>query len=191
MQTLTQWFRKMRWLIQAASLVSMLLLLGCAQRSVQLMHEANEIPSQDKASWVRAIWEKPRLHQVVIVDKAGHKQVVAASSVWGYRTNHNQLYRQYRDMFYEVLQRGPLSVYQIDEWAGESHWLSYYFSITPNGDIYDLDRRTAKAVFKDDACMEGLLTQMRDRHLLQQDSHGSYGLANAYSFCHCRDRVQP
>lgn len=165
------------------------LISGCSQRSVQLLHSANEMPNPVGANWVRDVWEKPRLHQVMVVDQAGHKQAVAASSIWGYRTNHNELYRLYRDTFYEVLQRGPLSVYQLDEWVGDSRWTSYYFSLTPNGDIYDLDRRTIKSVFRDDECMQRLVSQMRERHLLRTDSRGSYGLASAYSFCHCRNTV--
>ncbi|NID13605.1 hypothetical protein [Fibrivirga algicola] len=164
-----------------------LLLSGCTNRAVQLLHSANDIASPNGTGWVHAVREKPRQHQVIVVSKPGHKQAVAASSVWGYRTRHNELYRLYQDTFYEVLQRGPLTVYCLDEWAGDAHWLSFYFSLTPNGDIYDLDQRTTKAYFKDDECMQRLLSQMRERHILRTDGHGSYGLANAYSFCHCRD----
>lgn len=183
-----QCFRRRGQLFRVSTVLLILLLSGCTNRAIQLLNSANDIPNSNDTAWVRAVREKPRQHQVIVISKTGDKQALAASSIWGYRTYKNVQYRLYRDTFYEVLQRGPLTVYCLDEWAGDAHWLSFYFSLTPNGDIYSLDQRTTRAYFKDDKCMQRLLSQMRERQLLRTDGHGSYGLANAYSFCHCRDK---
>lgn len=171
-------------------MLSMLALSGYMNRAVQLLDLATDIASPNQTAWVRAVRLKPRRHQVMVVDQAGDKQRLAGSSIWGYRTRRNELYRLYKDTFYEVLQRGLLTVYCLDEWAGDSHWLHFYFSLTPNGDLYDLDQRTTRAYCKDDACMQQLLSQMRERHLLRTDGRGSFGLVNAYLFCHGREPVK-
>ena len=75
-------------------------------------------------------------------------------------------------------------IYRKEEWIGESRWETYYFSLAPDSTIYDVDKRTCQRVFTQDKCMLMLLNQMRNSHLLRTDAYGSYGLANAYRYCH-------
>lgn len=170
----------------ACGFLFLLTLSGCSRETLQVLHSPDELAKPQPAVGMRTIRENAHLHQVVVKDGAGHRQTLLADSVWGYRTSRHELYRLYQDEFYEVLQRGAVTIYLVEEWTGDTTWDNYYFSLTPTGTIYSLDRRTVRTVFQNDACMQRLLGQMLNRHLLRQDSHGSYGIANAYSFCHCQ-----
>lgn len=84
---------------------------------------------------------------------------------------------------YEIVEQGALTIYRNEEWIGDSKWENYYFSLAPDSTLYEVDKRTCERVFACDDCMLLLLGQMRNRHLLRTDAHGSYGLANAYRYC--------
>ncbi|MEZ0612437.1 hypothetical protein ACAW74_28270 [Fibrella sp. WM1] len=138
--------------------------------------------------WVKSVWTKSRGRQIVFVDGAGNRQRLSSRSVWGYRTNQGETYRFYREDTYEVMQQGPLSIYRTEDWVGDSRREDYHFSLTPDSEIHYLDKRTCRRVFRGDSCMLMLLRQMRNGQLSDTDAHGSYGLVNAYQFCHRQQR---
>ena len=167
--------------INFCGLIGLLYLTSCQRTTLQLLRTATEEPD---TMWVKTVRIKPHHHQLVVVDVTGRKQRLSADSTWGYRTNQGDTYRLYQDGEYQVVQRGPLVIYRTEEWYGDSVWEAYYFSLSAEGAIFDLDKQTCLRVFCQDGCMVKLLNQMRNRQLTNTDGHGSYGLANAYSYCH-------
>lgn len=162
-----------------ACLLAILGLTSCERAGIQVLHSSNGKPD---SIWVRTIVPKPRQGQVVVIGRHYRKHV-PIQSVWGYRTRSGETYRLFQKTAYLVMQRAPLMIYQLDEWVGDGHWLSYHLSLTPDSDLYDLNKRTCQSVFRNDECMVQLIREMPKRMLTETDAHGSYGIANAYVYC--------
>jgi hypothetical protein len=156
-------------------------LTGCGQGALQLLHSADAKPDQD---WAKAIRQKPRQGQLIVIERTGERHKLPADSVWGYQTYRGVIYRLYGHNEYEVMQRAPLVIYRTEEWAGDAVWEYHYFSLSADDAIYPLAKKTCRQVFRRDECMLDLLKHLRDRHLTDTDEQGSYGLANAYQHCH-------
>lgn len=165
-------------------LLALTILTGCNRTAFQVLTSSNALGKAPGNVWVKVIREKPHAQQVLVVNGQGHRRYLPADSVWGYRTDHGSAYRLYAHDTYEVVEQGPLMIYRNEEWVGDTRWENYYFSLAPDSTIYDVDKRTCQRVFAQDRCMLTLLDQMRNSHLLRTDAHGSYGLANAYRYCH-------
>lgn len=164
-------------------MLTLVSLTSCDRTTYQLMRSSY---SKTDNPWVKSVWIKSRGRQIVFVDGAGNRQRLSSHSVWGYRTNQGETYRFHKEDTYEVMQRGPLCIYRTIDWVGDSRQEDYHFSLTLDSEIYYLDKRTCRQVFRGDSCMMMLLRQMRNGQLTDPDAHGSFGLANAYQFCHRR-----
>ena len=171
-------FSNIRWL-PAIWLLGALGLSSCERAGMQVLHSAYGKPD---STWVRTIVPKPQQGEAVVV---GHhyRKHVPIESVWGYRTRSGETYRFFQKAAYQVMQRSPLMIYQLDEWVGDSHWLSYHLSLTPDSDLYDLNKRACQLLFRNDECMVQLIREMSNRMLTDTDARGSYGVANAYEYC--------
>ncbi len=169
-------------------LVGIVLLTSCNRTALQVLRSSTDLTTTPDDTWVKTIREKPRARQVVLVDERGRRRHLPADSVWGYRTNRGDTFRLYGHDTYELVQRGPLLMYRTEEWIGDSQWENYYFSLNPDSAIHAVDKRTCRRVFANDGCMLQLISQMRNGQLLSTDAHGSYGLVNAYQYCHFSER---
>ncbi|WP_020603926.1 hypothetical protein [Spirosoma spitsbergense] len=167
------------------SILWALTLLSCQSTNLQVLRSPHELTSTLGQSWVKTFRSKPRKHQVLLIDRKNHHWWLPAESVWGYQTDKGARYRLLGDGEYEVMQEGPLIIYRNHPW-GISAGNYYYFSLTPNSAIYNLSKRTCRKVFSQDGCMLTLLNQMQTGRLLDTDAYGSYGLVNAYAYCHFR-----
>lgn len=136
-------------------------------------------------SWVKKVREKPRVHQVIIIDQKNHHWLLPVDSVWGYRTEEGLTYRLQGNDVYEVMQQGPLTIYRTQAW-GTTIGDYYYFSLAPTSAIYAVSKRTCQQVFSQDECMLNLLNQLKNDQLSDTDSHGSYELVNVYRYCHSK-----
>lgn len=175
---------RLTWPTLLTHCVGLLLLTGCASPKFQVLRTASETTRQLGDSWLKTYKVKPRLHQVLLRAHNGSQTVLPADSVWGFRTEKGEVYRLYESSLYQVVQQSDCQVYLHQEWSSDSSHDFYYFSLTPNGPLYELDRKTCRWVFRQDECMLNLLSQMRTSQLLQIDSHGTFGLTNAYQYCH-------
>ena len=68
----------------------LLRLTGCGRGALQLLHSADAKPDQ---AWVKAIRQKPRQGQLIVIERTGERHKLPADSVWGYQTYRGVIYR--------------------------------------------------------------------------------------------------
>ena len=168
------------------NLLGGLLLLGslsaCKPQLVQLMRSPDAPISDQPAGWVGSLHRHRQ--QLSVRDQRGQRQYVQLSAIWGYRTQNGGLHRLSAGDDYEVVQAGPVWVYQTQQWIGDAAWETDYFSLQPNGVVFLLDKRTCLAVFQSDSCMYSLVAHAKTWQLTSVDRQGSYGLNTLYRLCH-------
>ncbi|GAA4455659.1 hypothetical protein GCM10023189_23730 [Nibrella saemangeumensis] len=157
--------------------------VACASRynSVQLLGSANELPSAEKAVWVKSIRVNART--IRIVGNDGTTQEVSPVNVWGYRTAGGATYRLYGNRSYELVRTGDIQLYLDRVPDGRVVKDKYYFSLTPDGDLWHLNKKNIRLVFRNNPCVLHRMKEVRTGNLLQTNAQGADNLINAWREC--------
>ena len=161
-----------------------LLWQGCAPSTarLQVIYHGKTIENQrPDSTWVRSVQIRSSSYQLRVVTAQHETQWLSPSEVWGYRQANGQIFRLYQGAFYQVVKQGDLCVYVVEEF-GDISRSNYYFSLTPDGDIWYLNRKNLIMAFDQYPCMRQFISQTRPSDWLKK-REGTYGLAEAYQDC--------
>ena len=139
--------------------------------------------SRPDAAWVRSVAIRQSPYQMRVVTSKKKPEWISPSAVWGYRQANGQLFRLYQGAFYRLIRQGELCFYVVDEF-GEQAKSSYYFSLTPAGDIWYLNRKNLLMAFEPYPCMHQFIAHTRLSDWLRHQKGGTFGLVQAYRECH-------
>ncbi|GAA4400596.1 hypothetical protein GCM10023187_13940 [Nibrella viscosa] len=146
-----------------------------------MLRSADEIRHSETAMWVRVLRVKPTTVKAVHAD--GRTQWLRPTDVWGYRTNTGSVYRLFGRMSYQLVQADDVQLYLDRVPDGRLVRDHYYFSLTPDGDLWYLNRKNIRLVFRNNPCLLHRMRKVRVGPLLQTDEQGAYELINAWREC--------
>lgn len=83
----------------------------------------------------------------------GEKQTLQKKDVYGYRDCHNDIYRFFNNLEYQLEERGNINIYSLEQNVAYSRGVAiekvFYFSARPDGEIELLTPENLKSSFPD------------------------------------------
>lgn len=156
-------------------------LAGCSPRQTLTLIPSDSRDSGPEGHY-RSVDVKMNPYQVKLVTISGKKETRPANEVWGYKDAKGHRYRLYRGVIYEVLQEKQVTIYRESSF-GEVWRNNYYYSLTPEGELFYLNRKNLGISFAGNACVQKLLEEMPSRSWLEVTGSGNYRLVDACEGC--------
>lgn len=168
--------------------IIILLLLNSCGSSVKLIYTSSQIRQPDTTAYKsirKAFWSDSLI--VKTTDKK--KQMLAPDAIWGcdYKNRYysNIYYRYYRGRFFYVREMDSLFIYSIHHSSRYSQHTHFYFSKTPDAEIFPLNKKTIRIQFSNNSCLLNKLNNLKWYQSLSDYDRKkqSYRITEVYKEC--------
>ncbi|MFZ5552893.1 MAG: hypothetical protein ACOZCO_07240 [Bacteroidota bacterium] len=133
--------------------ITILLLLNACNSEVKLIYTSNQINQLTDTITYKSIRKAFWSQSLILKTKNKEKIVLAHDSIWGCVYKDKIFYRYYRGAFYPVKERDNIFIYSTYHSSGKSGHTHFYFSKTPDSEMFTLDKKNIAKQFSDNYCL--------------------------------------